>query len=85
MYFSSWFLVSAWNVKAEKREWEASGYEARVIQHEMDHLAGLLCTHRMDSRTLSCSAWEAVNQHKGQVYIPFWPKKKRRSIFSDSA
>lgn len=32
---------------------EASGWYARILQHECDHLKGTLCCDRMDSRTLS--------------------------------
>jgi len=32
---------------------DASGWYARILQHEIDHLNGILCCDRMDSRTLS--------------------------------
>ena len=32
---------------------EASGWYARILQHEIDHLHGVLCCDRMDPRTLS--------------------------------
>ena len=32
---------------------EASGWYARILQHEIDHLHGIVCCDRMDSRTLS--------------------------------
>jgi peptide deformylase len=31
----------------------AVGWHARILQHECDHLAGVLCVDRMNSRTLS--------------------------------
>ncbi len=30
-----------------------SGWHARILQHEIDHLRGILCVDRMDSRTLT--------------------------------
>jgi peptide deformylase len=32
---------------------EASGWYARILQHEIDHLHGVLCCDRMDPRTLT--------------------------------
>ena len=32
---------------------EASGWYARILQHEIDHLHGIVCCDRMDSRTLT--------------------------------
>lgn len=37
--------------------WEAMGWAARVVQHEMDHLDGILYIDRMDSRTFTNVAW----------------------------
>ena len=33
-------------------DFEAVGWEARILQHEVDHLDGVLYTDRMESRTL---------------------------------
>ena len=32
---------------------DVSGWHARILQHEIDHLNGVLCVDRMDPRTLS--------------------------------
>nr|XP_013810329.1 PREDICTED: conserved oligomeric Golgi complex subunit 8-like [Apteryx mantelli mantelli] len=37
--------------------WEATGWAARIIQHEMDHLDGVLYIDRMDSRTFANVHW----------------------------
>uniref|UniRef100_A0A8B9NQX6 Peptide deformylase n=1 Tax=Apteryx owenii TaxID=8824 RepID=A0A8B9NQX6_APTOW len=37
--------------------WEATGWAARIIQHEMDHLDGILYIDRMDSRTFANVHW----------------------------
>lgn len=39
-------LVNAWNEKGEKITFEAHDFLARVIQHEIDHLDGILFTDR---------------------------------------
>ena len=41
------------NERAEPVRVEASGWYARILQHEMDHLNGILYTDRMLPRTLS--------------------------------
>lgn len=38
--------VTAWNEKGEKLEFEAHKFFARVIQHEIDHLNGILCVDK---------------------------------------
>ncbi|NXL97673.1 DEFM protein, partial [Tyrannus savana] len=37
--------------------WEATGWAARIIQHEMDHLDGILYIDRMDPRTFTNVGW----------------------------
>lgn len=34
----------------------ATGWYARILQHEVDHLNGIVCCDRMDSRTLTTTA-----------------------------
>ncbi|XP_048172462.1 conserved oligomeric Golgi complex subunit 8 isoform X2 [Corvus hawaiiensis] len=41
----------------EPVSWEASGWAARIIQHEMDHLDGTLYIDRMDPRTFTNVGW----------------------------
>lgn len=43
--------IAALNEKGEKFELELEGLLARVIQHEMDHLNGIVFTDRSDPRT----------------------------------
>lgn len=35
---------------------EATGWYARILQHEIDHLHGVMCCDRMDPRTLATVA-----------------------------
>jgi len=43
--------VRSWNINEEVMEIEAVGLPARVIQHEIDHLNGILFIDRMDEET----------------------------------
>jgi len=44
---------AGWNARGERFERSVSGFHARVVQHEVDHLDGILFPHRMhDLRTL---------------------------------
>jgi peptide deformylase len=42
--------LNAMNQKGEKLEFQMSGYEARAVQHEIDHLDGKLFLDRLVSR-----------------------------------
>lgn len=50
---SSAVRVECWNAQAEPVSIEASGWYARILQHEIDHLNGTLYIDRMKSRSLS--------------------------------
>ncbi|XP_070119165.1 conserved oligomeric Golgi complex subunit 8 isoform X2 [Equus przewalskii] len=47
--------------RGEQVVWQASGWAARIIQHEMDHLQGCLFIDKMDSRTFTNIHWMEVN------------------------
>lgn len=55
------------------RELKLKGWNARIAQHEMDHLDGRIYTDIMDRKTLSCTCWQAVNAREGRINIPFNP------------
>jgi peptide deformylase len=44
--------VECLDEKAQPRTIEASGWYARILQHEIDHLNGTVYVDRMESRTL---------------------------------
>ncbi|XP_029953032.1 peptide deformylase, mitochondrial [Salarias fasciatus] len=54
--------VSGLNEKGEAVTWQASGWPARIIQHEMDHLDGVLYIDRMDSKTFINVCWQEHNE-----------------------
>ena len=43
--------VTAWNERGEEYRFKAGGLLARAVQHEADHLNGILFIDRMDSAT----------------------------------
>jgi peptide deformylase len=45
--------VECLNERAESVRIDASGWYARILQHEIDHLGGMLYTDRMQARTFS--------------------------------
>jgi peptide deformylase len=69
--------VEAWNERGEPVTIEASGWYARILQHEIDHLHGIVCCDRMDPRTLSTAEnharhWRTAtaSQVKAAVALP---------------
>ncbi|NXS55886.1 DEFM protein, partial [Brachypteracias leptosomus] len=49
--------VSGVDEQGEPVSWEATGWAARIAQHEMDHLEGILYIDRMDTRTFTNVSW----------------------------
>lgn len=68
-------LVRATNLEGEQFEHTFTGWNARIAQHENDHLNGILFTDLMERKTLRCTQWEMVNQKSGRIAIPYYPKK----------
>ncbi|XP_075432599.1 conserved oligomeric Golgi complex subunit 8 isoform X2 [Ascaphus truei] len=53
--------ISGLNAQGEPCCWQAQGWAARILQHEMDHLHGVLYIDRMDPRTFVNVNWMEVN------------------------
>lgn len=66
--------VSGHDCDGRPQRLELDGWLARIAQHEMDHLNGVLYTDVMVPRTLACTCWQAVNAREGRVYIEFSAK-----------
>lgn len=66
--------VNAVDLDGSKFERTFTGWNARIAQHETDHLNGVLFTDVMDRKTLRCTQWEMVNQKGGRIAIPYYPK-----------
>ncbi|XP_041852525.1 peptide deformylase, mitochondrial isoform X2 [Melanotaenia boesemani] len=54
--------VSGLNEKGEAVRWQATGWSARILQHEMDHLDGVLYIDHMDSKTFINVNWQEHNE-----------------------
>ncbi|MBN3315185.1 DEFM protein, partial [Atractosteus spatula] len=54
--------ISGLNERGEPVTWKTSGWPARIIQHEMDHLNGVLYIDKMDSKTFNNVAWMEANE-----------------------
>src|SRR5690606_25600769 len=48
--------VEALDERGAPRVIDASGWYARILQHEIDHLHGVVCCDRMQARTLTTAA-----------------------------
>lgn len=66
--------VKGYDTTGKLNELLAKGWNARIVQHEMDHLNGIIYTDVMDRKSFTCSCWQAVNAREGRVYIKFDPK-----------
>lgn len=55
-------LLAGLNEKGEDVTWQAHGWPARILQHEMDHLDGVLYIDRMDSKTFLNIHWQEFNE-----------------------
>lgn len=56
------FNPTGLNENGEDVTWQASGWPARILQHEMDHLDGVLYIDRMDSKTFININWQVYNE-----------------------
>ncbi|KAK9507326.1 hypothetical protein O3M35_007207 [Rhynocoris fuscipes] len=68
-------LLTGLDHNGKEQSWEAKGWSARIIQHEMDHLDGKFYTDFMNPRSLSCNAWDAVNRTEGRIYTTYMLNK----------
>ncbi|XP_053126561.1 conserved oligomeric Golgi complex subunit 8 isoform X3 [Hemicordylus capensis] len=55
------------NEAGEQTKWQASGWAARILQHEMDHLQGVLYIDKMDSRTFVNVEWDKLYQSSSRA------------------
>lgn len=63
--------VSGYDTDGKLQELQLHGWNARIAQHEVDHLNGILYTDIMNQKTFACMCWEAVNAGEGRVTIDF--------------
>ena len=63
--------VSYLDAEGKERTWAAKEWAARVLQHELDHLNGVMFTDKMRSETLAFNYWETVNRRGGDFRLGF--------------
>jgi len=66
--------LTGFNRKGEPQELQLKGWNARIAQHEMDHLNGIVYTDIMNNKSFSCSCWHMINVKRGQLNIPFYAR-----------
>jgi peptide deformylase len=65
--------VDALDERGEPISIDAHGWHARILQHEIDHLAGVLCIDRMYTRTLMTA----------ENYSQFWGSKSIEEVWNE--
>jgi peptide deformylase len=71
--------VECWNERAEPVRIEASGWYARILQHEIDHLNGWLYVDRMRSRSFM------TVENYGRYWKDVQMAEIRRALQADEA
>lgn len=67
--------VKALNEEGKEIIHTFNGWNARIAQHENDHLNGILFTDIMDRKTLRCTNWQIVNTKGGRIEVPYYAQK----------
>uniref|UniRef100_A0A0A9X5G4 Peptide deformylase n=4 Tax=Lygus hesperus TaxID=30085 RepID=A0A0A9X5G4_LYGHE len=68
-------LLTGLDHEGKEKKWEAKGWSARIVQHEMDHLEGKFYTDLMNPETLCCVHWDAVNKMEGRIFTTYMINK----------
>ncbi|XP_014259532.1 peptide deformylase, mitochondrial-like [Cimex lectularius] len=68
-------LLTGLDHEGKEKAWEASGWSARIVQHEMDHLNGKFFIDIMEPHSLACSHWQVINHKQGKIFVTYLPKK----------
>lgn len=58
--------------KIGNKDLHLKGWNARIAQHEIDHLNGKVYIDSMDRSTFICSCWQTINSKCGRIEIPFY-------------
>jgi peptide deformylase len=56
-----WIKVKALGERGQKREFKAEGFYARILQHEIDHLEGILFTDKVVGRLYTAQELEKTS------------------------
>ena len=75
LLFIYFLFVLGYNEDAKPISVTGEGLLARILQHEVDHLAGRLFIDIMDPQTFQNDGWQAINRARGNMHIFFTPEK----------
>uniref|UniRef100_A0A182SKK3 Peptide deformylase n=1 Tax=Anopheles maculatus TaxID=74869 RepID=A0A182SKK3_9DIPT len=64
-------LITGFDASGKQQELTVKGWNARIAQHEMDHLNGIIYTDLMNRKSLTCTCWQAVNANSGRIQLSF--------------
>lgn len=67
--------VTGWDECGIEKTEELSGWLARIVQHEMDHLEGRMYLDVAHVPSLVCSFWDRVNYSGGKIHLSYYPNK----------
>lgn len=68
----SYLFLTGLDETGKPDSWTAEGWAARIIQHEMDHLDGLLFTDSMLPKSLECVCWQDINLQNGLLELRYY-------------
>lgn len=63
--------VKGYEYDGSPTEWEVTGWAARIVQHEMDHLDGKMYTDIMDCKSLQVDHWQTINANGGNLQFRY--------------
>ena len=77
------FIIRGHTPKGEEmKPWRVKNFTARIIQHEMDHLNGVLCVDRMTStQTLQFTYWQDVNRKYGKFKLSYGGRRSLMNMW----
>lgn len=63
--------IQGYEYDGSPTECDVTGWAARIIQHEMDHLNGRIYTDIMECKSLQVDLWKTINAKKGNVFVKY--------------
>lgn len=69
--YNEFNLILGMNENGENKTLDAKGWTARIVQHEIDHLNGIMFTDRMIPSSLCCTGWHSINEYQGFVELRY--------------
>ncbi|GAB0100459.1 Peptide deformylase [Sergentomyia squamirostris] len=64
--------VTGFDQNGVRKTIQLDGWNARIAQHEMDHLEGVMFSDLMDRKTLQLIIWPWVNAREGRIEMKYY-------------